>query len=164
METTTNSNNKLFRVFLLQSLSQMNAQPEDKNEMFNATGAKLLALEAIINRREKYHRDKILVRNKMEYAMAKVNALLKAKTKENQLNRLYDSDMSNLNKMAIFGDEHQLRQELKNKFPVNTRDSITGRTLLHEASCLGHLHIVRMLCRDFKANPCVPTILVSFFL
>jgi hypothetical protein len=100
-----------------------NKQIEHTTEMFNASGAKLFALEAMISKREKIYEERIAKRDKMAYAKRKVRELLERKTKENQMRRLYDSPMSNQAKMAIFGDEYHLRQELDNNFPINFRDS-----------------------------------------
>lgn len=79
-----------------------------------------------------------------------------------RLTRVVDSRCSDPMRFAIIGDEYRLRQELEvgTQKIVNQRETARGgRTLLHEAVGNGHLHIVRMLLGDFKANPNVATLL-----
>lgn len=157
MNSPREENNKLV---LHRSSSQNNVNNKNKKtELFNATGAQLLALQAILDRKEKKRIERLTKHDKFKYARERVAELLKLKTHQNQMYRLYDSSMSTPAKMAIIGDEYNLREELKKGFPINSRDSTTGRALLHEAACCGHLHIVRMLCREFNANTRVTTVL-----
>ena len=84
-----------------------------------------------------------------------------ASKKQNFLEtRILTSVMSKANKYARLGDELNLRSTIFNlDYYVNRRCLITGRTMLVEAAGAGHLHIVRMLCREFKASPRTPTIM-----
>jgi hypothetical protein len=147
-------------------------------ELFNASGEKLTLLNDFIARTERKARDREEKKKAMNYAVMSVNELLEAKRLESTRKRLYDSPMSLATKMAIYGDEYHLRQELDNGYPLNCRDCTvlqylkcarivilmyaqTGRTLLHEAAVNGHLHLVRMLCREYKATTNVYSILVQ---
>lgn len=90
--------------------------------------------------------------NRAEIRMRKIEDFVKSEKGEYIKNRLSNLGTSNANRYAILGDEFKLRKELESGFPVNSRDRITGRTLLHEATGSGHFHIVKILCSDFGAN------------
>jgi hypothetical protein len=62
---------------------------------------------------------------------------------------------------AITADEMLLRQ-MHHRQGINAihfRDPYNGRNALHEAVGQGHLHIVKMMLDEFRANPNIPTLL-----
>lgn len=66
-------------------------------------------------------------------------------------------------KLAIMGEEHELRKLIHRQGPgvINNRDIFNGRNPLHEAVGAGHLHIVKMFLDDYRANPNTTTMLGS---
>ena len=44
-------------------------------------------------------------------------------------------------------------------YVVNKRCMVTGRTMLHEAAGCGQTEVVKLLCREFKADVNVPTVM-----
>lgn len=82
------------------------------------------------------------------------NAAYKAKRAEN-------SNASVGIKLAILGDELQLRQLIHRQGvrAINSRDIFSGRNPLHEAVASGHLHIVKMFLDEYRCNPNVLTLL-----
>lgn len=91
-------------------------------ELFNASGEKLYLLNDFIARTERKARDREEKKKAMNFAVMSVNAFLEAKRLESTRKRLYDSPMSLATKMAIYGDEYHLRQELDSGYSLNSRD------------------------------------------
>mmetsp|Transcript_13625 Transcript_13625/g.20426 ORF Transcript_13625/g.20426 Transcript_13625/m.20426 type:complete len:268 (+) Transcript_13625:132-935(+) len=131
----------------------------DGQELFNVSGEKFALLNEVIDKNARKIKERDEKKKPVNYAVRRVNELLEQKKSENVRRRLYDSPMSLATKMAIYGDEYHLRKELDRGYPFNFRDATTGRTLLHEAAVNGHLHLVRMLCREYKAKTNVYTIM-----
>ena len=74
--------------------------------------------------------------------------------------RLRKMSVSEAMLQAVLGDEYLVRLELDLCLhPIDERSSATGHTLLTEAASRGHLPIVRMLLKDFGADPNIPTLL-----
>jgi ankyrin repeat protein len=113
-----------------------------------------------INNSRITHRQGHRNKSRSQLNLEKVERLAKEKKQEFLVQRLANSRMSNANKFARQGDEYSLRQFLYgNAYDVDTRDLTTGRTCLIEACATGQLHIVRMLCGEFRANVGIPTIM-----
>lgn len=93
-------------------------------ELFNASGEKLTLLNDFIARTERKAKDREDKKKATNYAVMSVNKLLEEKRLESTRRRLYDSPMSLATKMAIYGDEFHLREELDNGYPLNCRDSV----------------------------------------
>ena len=94
-----------------------------KKELFNASGEQLAVLNHLLVRNEK----RVEARKekaKIKWAEELVEEILRKKRHDYQIRRLYTSTMSTANKMAIYGDEYHLRQELELGFRVNSRDHI----------------------------------------
>ena len=76
--------------------------------------------------------------------------------------RMRSTAVSEARLQTILGNEYLVRLELDlGLHPVDERDRSTGHTLLTEAASRGHFPIVRMLLKDFRADPNLPTLLGS---
>lgn len=94
-----------------------------KKELFNASGEQLEVLNHLLVQNEK----RVEARKekaKIKWAEELVEEILRKKRHDYQIRRLYTSTMSTANKMAIYGDEYHLRQELDLGFRVDSRDHI----------------------------------------
>ena len=100
-------------------------------ELFNASGEKLHLLNDFIARTERKAHDREEKKKSLNFAVNAVNALLEAKRLESTRRRLYDSPMSLATKMAIYGDEFHLREELDKGHTLNCRDSTVSVKLLY---------------------------------
>ncbi|KAJ1431997.1 ankyrin repeat-containing domain protein [Ochromonadaceae sp. CCMP2298] len=120
----------------------------------------LSSLERIVRNDSRYNKiprdpskDQSLVKQSQDRRLDHKFARLYSQKREAVLaERLYSLATSRAQKYAIAGDEFKLRQELVIGHPVDERDSRSGRTLLHESSAGGNLHLVRMLVYDFSAH------------
>jgi hypothetical protein len=133
-------------------------------EHFNLTEGQYSRLEKLMKLQEVRlkSRRRDIGKSKDQLMIEKVEAIIKAKKSNFLEQRVADSEMSKVNKMAKLGDEFNLRNTIYSmNYYVDRRCLVTGRTMLVEAAGAGQLHIVRMLCREFKANPNIPTIMGS---
>ena len=74
--------------------------------------------------------------------------------------RLRKMSVSEAMLQTVLGDEYLVRLELDLRLhPIDERSSATGHTLLSEAASRGYVPIVRMLLKDFGADPNIPTLL-----
>ena len=74
--------------------------------------------------------------------------------------RLRRMSVSEAMLQTVLGDEYLVRLELDLRLhPIDERSSATGHTLLSEAASRGHLPIVRMLLKEFGADPNISTLL-----
>lgn len=133
-----------------------------KDEKFNMSGQQFATLQKLIKLNEirLASSRKDVGKSKDQLMIEKVEEMMKAKKNKFLEDRIENSEMHKLNKLAKKGDEYALRQSIYGlSYDVNRRDLKTGRTMLVEAAGAGQLHIVRMLCREFHASPRVPTIM-----
>jgi len=133
-----------------------------QKEMFNMNGADYGRLEKLIkmneNRIRSRRRD--IGKSKEQLMIEKVEAIIRAKKSQFLEQRVESSEMTTVNKLAKLGDEYTLQNTIwQMNYYVDRRCMVTGRTMLHEAAGAGQLHVVRMLCREFKANVNVPTVM-----
>jgi ankyrin repeat protein len=121
---------------------------------------RLSSLERIVRSDSRYNnvprdpsKDQSLVKQFQDKRLEEKFARLYLQKREAVLaQRLNGLATSRAMKCAISGDEFKLRQELLKGHEVDEMDRRSGRTLLHESSAGGNLHLVRMLVYDFHAQ------------
>ncbi len=137
-----------------------------REELFNMNSNDFGRLNKLIKMNESRIRSRRrdIGKTKEQLMIEKVEAIIKGKKSEFLQHRVETSAMKEVNKLAKLGDEYNLRNMIwTTDYDVNRRCMVTGRTMLHEAAGAGQLHIVRMLCREFRANVNVPTVMGKAF-
>lgn len=79
---------------------------------------------------EKKRLDREGAKNKQQYAIRTVEALLEKKLARHQKQRIERSAMSEASKYAKVGDEFNLRVQLEEGHPVDQRDGVVRALLL----------------------------------
>jgi hypothetical protein len=82
-----------------------------------------------MEKNEKKRLDREAAKEKVEYAVRMVNALLEDKLVRYQKKRIGLSPMSNASKFAKIGDEFHLRKELQDGYRVDCRDGVVSTVL-----------------------------------
>lgn len=100
-------------------------------------------------------------KNRFEVRMYKLEQYILSQQAAYLLKRVKLSSISAANRYAIMGEELLLRNELLLGHPVNQRDFVNGRTILHDAAACGHAHLIHLICHAYKANMNTPTMLGS---
>jgi ankyrin repeat protein len=99
------------------------------------------------------------MKSKNEKMADKMEGLFAQRRAKMLAHRLETMPLANATKYAIVGDELMLKYELMSGYDSNSRDPVTGRTLLHEACANGHYSIVRMLLLEYNVDANKHTIL-----
>lgn len=76
---------------------------------------------------EKKRLDREAAKDKQQYAIRTVEALMATKLARQQKQRVERSDMSPASKFAKVGDEFNLRVELEEGYPVDDRDGVVRK-------------------------------------
>ena len=135
-----------------------------REEPFNLNSYQLKKLQNIMLRvQQRKNHQKVYdpSLSKSEIRLMQMEELIISESENYRRDRVKYSKASDALRFAVMGDEFHLRQEIEiyGKKLLNLRDMFSGRTPLHEAAGSGHLHLVRMMCGEFKADPNVRTLL-----
>ena len=136
-------------------------------EIFNLDSVKIKKLKELLDlqeSRKKHHLAanmyKLAGETKEQAIIRKIEEMVKS-TKHEFVNlRMEESGRSLCTRLASQGDDLLLRRQLESgEIYINTRDQCSGRTMLTEAVAGGHYTTARMLCREYGADPRVPSML-----
>ena len=139
---------------------------EEKAEPYNLDMYQLKKMQGIIERvavRKKTSRDYDPSLTRSEIRMLQLEEIVVEENETYKKNRATSCGAGPSIRYAITADEMLLRQ-MHHRQGVNAiqfRDPYNGRNALHEAVGQGHLHIVKMMLDEFRANPNIPTLLGS---
>ena len=154
------------RVFMSPEVRKKLLNRPQGSESFNLDQYQLRQLNQILERvaiRKKHDKvyDPSLSRNQIR--LLELEELIIGENKAYKEKRAENSNASSALKMAILGDEYQLRQIIHRQGTrvIDNRDIFNGRNPLHEAVASGHLHIVKMFLDEYRCNPNVITLLGS---
>lgn len=98
---------------------------------FSAAGDKVNTLNSFMEKTEKKRLDREAAKDKVQYAIRTVEALMKEKLVRHQKQRVERSAMTNASKYAKVGDEFNMRKEIESGYPVDQRDPVVRSLFLH---------------------------------
>lgn len=136
----------------------------EKDEAFNLDEYQLKKIQGIIERvavRKKTSKDYDPSLTRGQIRMLQLEEMVVEENETYKKNRATSCGAGPAIRYAITGDEMLLRQMhfRQGLNAIHFRDPYNGRNALHEATGQGHLHIVKMMLDEFRANPNIPTLL-----
>ena len=137
---------------------------EEKDEVFNLDEYQLKKIQGIIERvavRKKTSRDYDPSLTRGQIRMLQLEEMVVEENETYKKHRATSCGAGPAIRYAITGDEMLLRQMhfRQGINAIHFRDPYNGRNAMHEATGQGHLHIVKMMLDEFRANPNIPTLL-----
>ena len=150
------------------------------DESFNATGSNILIIKNILDNSDRKFRER-LIQNQISVCHRKVlNAEVEISNEilEQSKRFILTTSTSKIHHLCHLGNEEEIRKLLSSGADVDAKDDVSdcqlmaiavfdhfhrqhGRTDLHIVVSKGDTYLTRILCREFCANPNLPTTLVS---
>lgn len=157
---------KKSRMFMTREKRSQILGRETKAEPYNLDMYQLKKIQGIIERvavRKKTSRDYDPSLTRSEIRMLQLEEIVVEENETYKKNRATSCGAGPSIRYAITADEMLLRQmhHRQGLNAIHFRDPYNGRNALHEAVGQGHLHIVKMMLDEFRANPNIPTLLGS---
>jgi hypothetical protein len=154
------------RIFMTREKRSQLLGRAEKAEPYNLDMYQLKKIQGIIERvavRKKTSRDYDPSLTRSEIRMLQLEEIVVEENETYKKNRATSCGAGPSIRYAITADEMLLRQmhHRQGLNAIHFRDPYNGRNALHEAVGQGHLHIVKMMLDEFRANPNISTLLGS---